>query len=126
MKKVKFDGFKWILFTEDGGFFNPNKYVYFSTLMDSQSKMAKLAKTLRIDVEIDKVYEIPDSGIYTSVCGPKCGPFWPDSRCGYCGGKGVAAMFSDSGFQMGGTDEGNKEVELIKQGKSNIHPELKP
>lgn len=83
-------------------------------------------KTTFGEIERNKVYEIPDNGIYTSVCGPKCGPFWPDAHCRYCGGKGVSAVWWDdnSSFQMGGTDEGNKEIEVIMEGRSNIHPEL--
>jgi|SRR5688572_16285150 len=124
MKQVKFDGSKWILLTADGGFFNPNTEVYFSTLLQSQGKIAKLIKSLGITPEIDIVYEIPDSGIYTAICGPKCGPFWPNHSCNYCGGNGVAAVFDDSGMQMGGTDVGNQELENIKNGVSNIHPEM--
>lgn len=120
MKKVKYDGSRWILLIDDGGFFNPNSEVYFY----SNSKIAKLVRQTVKDPEIDVVYEVPDSGIYTQVCGPKCGPFWPDANCNNCGGKGVGASFDGTGMQMGGTDIGNQEIENIKQGKSNIHPEL--
>lgn len=122
MKQVKYDGYKWKLLTPDGGFFNPHPELYFYA--DDQGRIAKIIKGIFKETEIDVIYEIPDSSIYTSVCGPKCGPFWPDANCNSCGGNGVGATFSDGYINMGSTDEGNAEIELIKQGKSNIHPEL--
>jgi hypothetical protein len=122
MKQVKYNGSKWILLTPDGGFFNPQSEVYFYS--SEQGKIAKLVKQTVKDIEIDVIYQVPDSGIYTQVCGPQCGPFWPNVNCNSCGGTGVGASFDDSGFQMGGTDIGNQEIENIKNGNSNIHPEL--
>lgn len=122
MKQVKFDGSKWKLITENGGFFNPNTEVFF--WYDDQPRIDKLVRSLIENVQPHTIYEIPDSKIYTAVCGPKCGPFWPDRNCQMCGGNGVSATFNDGYIQMGGTDEANEEVELIRQGKSNIHPEL--
>lgn len=121
MKRVKFDGYEWILLTEQG-FFNPNSQVYF--YRSDRGKIAKLMNKLVPDWKADVVYEIPDNGIYTAVCGPKCGPLWPDRNCNSCGGNGVGATFDESGLQMGGTDLANQEVENIKNGCSNIHPEL--
>jgi hypothetical protein len=127
MKQVKFNGSRWILLTPNGGFFNPATEVYFfiHNYGSHNEKIAKLIQGMGITPRVGEVYEIPDNGIYTSVCGPKCGPFWPDENCMHCGGRGVGARFDDdSGMQMGGTDIGNEEIENIKNGVSNIHPEL--
>jgi hypothetical protein len=123
MKKVKYDGSRWILFTENGGFFNPNDWVYFAGWQ--QEKIAALVKKTIPSPEANVLYEVPDNSVYASVHGPKCGPFWPDPNCYECGGKGVLGVVSDSAFNLGSTDEGNAEIEAIKEGRSNIHPELR-
>lgn len=124
MKRVKFDGRDWILITGDGGFFNPNSEVYFYSYAETQAKIRDIVSKVVSTPQVGVIYEIPDSGIYTAVCGPQCGPFWPNQNCRHCGGKGVGATFSDGPFNMGSTDEGNQEVENIMNGQSNIHPEL--
>lgn len=118
MKRVKFDGSKWILLIDQQGFFMPYNEVYF--WHDEQCKVTKIVDSIFGYHDVGKVYEIPNSKIYTAVCGPKCGPYWPDKACHFCGGKGVSATFDNSGMQMGGTDMANDEVEKIKNSTSSI------
>jgi hypothetical protein len=121
MKKVKFDGQRWILMIDEQGLLNPHTEVFFAN--EHQDEIAKLIKRNIIgDAQPNVIYQIPNSGIYTAAHGPKCGPLWPDSNCYECGGKGVLAVFDDTGLQMGGIDLFYKEIQKIKDGTSTIGP----
>lgn len=118
MKKVKFDGIRWWLSTPGDGFFNPYTEVLFSG--GDQPKISKIVKAIYPTTEEGLWYEIPDNNIYTALHNNACR--WDHKPyCYECESKGVLAVLGTGyGFNLGSTDDGDKEIEAIKKGISSI------